>query len=112
MEITLVLTPNQLDFIKTYEEEPDTFNPTNDIDILWEIFEALSQAVTYDEEHQYKTKIYFSSFLQTNINAKNEEEAIILGRKKAQFLLNSRRKEFVDNAEPWEECDEAELLTK
>ena len=51
MKIEITLTPSEITFIKSFREDPDTFNPTDDIENLWEIIESLSDAVEYEEKY-------------------------------------------------------------
>ena len=59
----------------------------------------------------HEVKIYFSSFLSINVNAKDDDEAIAAARKKAQFTVQTSPQQLAINAEPSEQCDEAEPIT-
>ena len=54
---------------------------------------------------KYKVKLYYSSFCSHEIEASNEEEAIIKARE-----LDIKENEILINLESWEDADTAEVI--
>jgi hypothetical protein len=58
----------------------------------------------------FKVRLFYSTFQTVEIEAENEEDAIVKARESDLTIKEIDGLEFMENLEPWEECDEAEAI--
>jgi len=58
----------------------------------------------------FKVRLFYSTFQTVEIEAENEEDAIVKARESDLAIKEIDGLEFMENLEPWEECDEAEVI--